>query len=402
MRPLETIGALTAFERRGTGTDAERRAARWLAGELIAQRQRVRIETFWCRPNWALAHAWHVALALAGSLIAPSHPTVGVVLLAIALASIVTDEVAGISLGRRLTPERASQNVVSRAATPPTNTTGARRPLIVTANYDAGRTALIYRDVLRGPVARLRKRAGPAALGWLAWLSLGIVWLLVIAIVRTTTHHAPSALGAIQLPPTVALVLALALLLEAAGAPYGPAANDNASGSAVALTLAQALSATPPENVAVELVLAGAGEGGDVGIRTYLRHRRRELRGTGGIVLAIAPCGGGQLHYWVGDGRLFPLRYARPLRELAAAAQSARPHRGRGETAAFVGRALGLPAIAIGCLDDHGLPPRSHQPADTTDRIDRAALDQTLEHALQLVAAINATLVPNEPSPTPA
>src|SRR5579859_6116461 len=113
MRPLETIVALAAFERRGPGTDAERRAARWLAGELISQRQRVRIETFWCRPNWALAHTWHVALALAGSLLAPSHPTLAAILLALALAAILMDEVAGVSPGRRLSPERASQNVVS-------------------------------------------------------------------------------------------------------------------------------------------------------------------------------------------------------------------------------------------------------------------------------------------------
>ena len=118
MRPRETITALAGFEGRGPGTDAERRTAQWLARDLVANRQRVRVETFWCRPNWALAHAWHVALALVGSLVSVSHPTIGAALLAVALASTVADDVLGTSLGRRLTPERASQNVIATARSP--------------------------------------------------------------------------------------------------------------------------------------------------------------------------------------------------------------------------------------------------------------------------------------------
>ena len=125
MRPPETTAGLAAFKDRGPGTDAERRAARWLAGELVASRHRVRIETFWCRPNWALAHAWHVALALAGSLVSVSHPTIGVVLLAVALVSTLADATIGISPGRRLSPERASQNVLASHA--PTHKTHRRK-----------------------------------------------------------------------------------------------------------------------------------------------------------------------------------------------------------------------------------------------------------------------------------
>ena len=403
MRPLETTGGLTAFERRGPGTDAERRAARWLAGELIAQRHRVRVETFWCRPNWAMAHAWHVALALVGSLLSPSHPTLGAILLAIALGSVVIDEITGTSPGRRLTPERASQNVVAGTSNDSAEATATKTPLIVTANYDAGRTALVYRDALRRPTAYLRRVAGRSAPGWLGWISIAILWLLAVAIVRASAHHAPAALGAIQLVPTVALVLALALLLEAAAAPYGPAANDNATGTAVALAVLDALSPSTPPNVHLELVLAGAGEGGGIGIRRHLRGRRRELRRANAIVLGIAPSGAGELHYWRSDGRLIPLGYGRALRELAAAIQKPRAQSGRGETPAFAGRALGLPAIAIGCLDERGLTPRSHQPTDVNTAIDETALENTTQFALVLVDAINASLVAaQEPSPTPA
>src|ERR1700751_4006772 len=108
MQPLDTTATLAEFDKRGPGTDAERRAARWLARELRTNGHQVDTETFWCRPNWALAHAWHVALALVGSLLSVSHPTVGAILLAVALVSIGSDALGGVSPGRAPTPERAT------------------------------------------------------------------------------------------------------------------------------------------------------------------------------------------------------------------------------------------------------------------------------------------------------
>ncbi|HEY4826536.1 MAG TPA: hypothetical protein VIH85_07200, partial [Solirubrobacteraceae bacterium] len=131
--------------------------------------------------------------------------------------------------------------------------------------------------------------------------------------------------------------------------------------------------------------------------------RRRELRRANAIVLGIAPSGAGELHYWRSDGRLIPLGYGRALRELAAAIQKPRAQSGRGETPAFAGRALGLPAIAIGRLDERGVAPRSHQPTDLNTAIDETALENTTQFALVLVDAINASLAAaQEPSPTPA
>jgi hypothetical protein len=382
MRPLETTAMLAAFERRGAGTDAERRAARKLAQELTAAGHKVRTEPFWCRPNWALAHAWHVALALAGSLLSVSQPTVGAAMLGAALMSVLADELTGISPGRLLTPERASQNVVVEAEDDkPTH-------LIITANYDAGRSGLIYRDALRRTAARLNHTAGPLALGWLAWLSIAIAWSLAVAVVRATDPHPPHTLGAIQLPPTVALVLALALLLEAAAAAYGPAANDNASGTAVAIALINALRAGPPRHMTVELVLQGAGEAQEIGLRRYLQSYKPTRAST--IVLGIAPCGGGHVQHWHSDGRLIPLRYSRTLRELCARLDGGAGYRGRGATPALPARVRGLPAIAIGCPHQHSQP------------VDESALNRTLEFALVLVDEIDASIVPTEGTPTPA
>jgi hypothetical protein len=389
MPPAETASRLAGFERRGAGTDSERRAADWLVHELAGTGRDARLEPFWCRPNWALAHSWHVGLALGGSLLTVSSPSLGGALLLIALVSVIADELVGISPGRRLTPERASQNVVAAAPPRPDASSPAPR-LIVTANYDAGRTGLAFRDPIRAAAARLRWATGGITPGWLGWIALAILWLIAVAIVRLEGHRS-SVVGAFQLAPTVGLVLTLALLLELATADWSPAAGDNATGVAAAMALVRALDAAPPPRLAVELVLLGASDRGGHGLRAYLRGQGR----TSSITLGIAAAGAGNVRWWESDGSLIPLRYSASARRLAAGIARAEPHlgatahRGRGATPSYLARIARLPAIVIGCLDERGLAPRSHQATDTAAQIDPVAFDAAVQFGLMLVDAID-------------
>ncbi len=409
MGAAETVAGLAGFERRGAGTNSERRAGLWLSGELRSGRREASLETFWCRPNWALAHSWHAGLALVGSLVSVASPWLGGALILLALLSLTLDALAGVSLGRRLSPERASQNVVSPPITSPG--TGPRPvTLIITANYDAGRTGLVYRSGPRRLAARLRAGTGSLAPGWLGWLAIACAWLLVTAILRDRGATG-AAIGVAQLIPTAAIVLGLALLLELAGSTYGPAAGDNASGIALALALVRALDVAPPRRLAVQVVLQGAGDGAMIGLRRHLRARRRELRSARAVVLGIGACGHGSPYWWTTDGSLLPLRCSRRLDRVAAdsvgptSELGAVPHRGRGVTPAFPARIAGLAALTIGCLDTAHLVPRSHQAGDVAQAIDRRALDKLLELALTLVDAIDADLArtaTDTPAPSPA
>ena len=404
MPAADTATALASFEGRGAGTDAERRAARWLAAELEAAGRVVRIESFWCRPNWALAHSWHVLLALVGSLVSVSSPRVGGALVLAALVSVIVDERLGVSPGRRLTLEHASQNVVSetpgRGAGQDRQNQAPRVHLIITANYDAGRTGFIYREAVRRPFARATAmfgRLGPVGLGWLGWLIVAMALLLVAAILRLGGDKG-TAVGVLQFVATVGLVLALALLLEVASSGYIPAASDNGSGVAVALALAAALDAAPPRRLTVEVVLQGAGDGFGIGLRNHLRARRQVLKRTNTVVLGIAAAGAGRPRWWIGDGQLIPLRYFKALARLCARVASEdptlklAPHHGRGAAPAFRARTARLPAISIGCLDEAGLPPRSHRADDTPEALEAESLDATVQFGLMLVDAVDAFL----------
>jgi hypothetical protein len=400
MSTVDTVAGLAAFPHRGAGTDAERRTARWLCDQLEAGGRDARLEPFWCRPNWALANLWHVALGLAGSLVATSSARVGGALVLVALLSTIADALTGRSPGRRLTPERASQNVVSETAD-----VAHRVRLIITANYDAGRTGLAYRARFRRPAARLTRALGGATPGWAGWIVILLIWLLAVAIARVGGSNG-SAIGALQLPPTVALVLGLALLAELASSEFGPAAGDNGSGVAAALALTRALDAGPPRNASVELVLAGAGDGLPIGLPRHLRARRGALKATNTVVLGIAPCAAGDARWWVSDGPLLPQRYFGRLRELAARIAReephfrAAPHIGRGAAPAQPARAAGIPAISIGRLDRNGLALNSHTNADTLEHVDAGVIDETVQFGLMLVDAIDSYLATIPAPPT--
>jgi hypothetical protein len=394
MAPPEIVSGLAGFTEHGAGSDAERRAALWLARSLEQAGREVVIEPFWCRPNWALANVWHVALGLAGSLLAVHHPRVGAGLLLVALLSTIADALWAVSLGRRLTPERASQNVV---ALPPAGTRDRRVSLILTANLDAGRAGLVRREALRRVPARIRSRLGGWTLGWSGWLAVFLVWLLAVAIARFE-GAVGTALGVAQLLPTIALVLALAALLDLASAGFAPGAGDNGSGVAAVVALARALDAAPLDEAAVHVVLTGAGDGSGLGLRNYLRTRKHSIQAHTAVVVGVGPCAHGQPRFWHSDGPLVPLGYFSGLRALCREAAAEDPgleltgHRGRGAGTALRARMAGIPAVAIGSLDALGLSPGAHQRADTPDSVDPGAIDRTVEVGLLLADGIDGFL----------
>src|SRR5205823_10977731 len=136
-----------------------------------------------------------------------------------------------------------SQNVVSQGASE-----SAAVHLIVTANYDAGRAGLMYRDRIRRALAQARGVVGGWTPGWLGWLAIAMVWLIAMAILRLEGHRG-TVVGVAQLIPTVGLVLGLALLLEQASARFTSRANDNVTGVAAAIALVKALDAAAPRHL---------------------------------------------------------------------------------------------------------------------------------------------------------
>ena len=395
MEAIQTVRALVGFTGRGPCTDAERRAALWLARSLRDGGREADLDTVWVRPQWAWVYALHALFAVVGSVLLVSVPVAGLAVLAVTLVSLWLDVAARLPVLRLLMRRRATQNV--RAPAPPRareQTRPAAR-LIVTAHYDAGRSGLVYRDALRRTASRVFRGHAPSPVTVL----LATVAVLTAVAALHVAWGAATPLRIVQLAGSIVILFALALLLDVALSQPVPGANADASAVAVALALTEALDRDPPKHLAVDLVLAGAGEGPALGMRAQVRRmRRRRLKREDAAVLELRPCGRGRPRYWTRDGLGLPLRLHPRLVELADDVAEGERHLGAGRhrgascSGAYVARAAGYPAIAIGCLDAEGLAPGAHQHTDVPEGLDPGAMSAALELCLGLVDRLDADL----------
>ena len=106
---MELIRELCSIEGRGPGTDAERRAANMLGGRLRAIGRDVHLEPTYVHPQYALVHALHAAVAIAGSVLATVEPAIGFGLVLLVATSMYLDLNTRFYLARSLFFRRASQ-----------------------------------------------------------------------------------------------------------------------------------------------------------------------------------------------------------------------------------------------------------------------------------------------------
>jgi Peptidase family M28 len=393
--PITEIEELVAFGGRSAGTDAERRAANHLARELRERLDReAQVEPVEIWPRWPLTHLIHALLAIAGSAISVGNALVGTILVAVAAASAIGDLTGRLPLLRRVTGRRASQNVISQE--------NGSRPgtLILTAHYDAARGGAVF--------GRPDERR--AALGHLLHRRIGpfepFVWSLLLLLACTAARLAglhATALSAVQFVPTVTLIVSLPFLADILLSDAVPGANDNASGVATVLRLAERYGGTL-DHLDVWVLLTGAQEPGALGMRAWLRRHRPELDPLSTIVLNVDEVGAGTVRYAVKEGPLLALRqHPRLLRLCGQIAEEdadegrygARPVAARRQGDAYAARARGLPAITISCAGAIDRAPHHHRPTDTPDQIDRSALDRAFGFCSELVELIDEEIGPD-------
>ena len=387
---MEVIRELCAFEGRGPGTDAERRAAQALAGRLRAIGRRADLEPFFSHPQYALVHLIHALLGIAGSLLATVQPAVGFALVLFAAASTYLDLNTRLYLVRSLLFRRVSQNVVSAGNRP-----DAPARLILMAHYDAARTGYVFSKAskrIRRLPERVRLSLGPFRLFF--WL--GLAPLLPILGARMAGFDA-TWLNAVQAIPTIVLIIAAFLLIDIALSEIVPGAYDNASGVAAVLSAADELTADPPPNLDVWIVLTGAEESFCEGSRAFVRSRRKQLDRASTYFVNVDSVSYGQVAYEISEGAVISIPHDRQLVELAealgtagAADGSALPIRHPLLDDALPPRIRRLRSITIRTTDSGGnLAPWYHTHEDVPERVESAALNRATNFVVGLSRLID-------------
>jgi Peptidase family M28 len=233
---------------------------------------------------------------------------------------------------------------------------------------------------------------------------------------------------------TVLLILALPALIDTGLSPTVPGANDNASGVATVLRLAERFGGNL-EHFDVHVLFTGSQEAFALGMRSYLRRHRADLDEERLVFLNVDEVGLGMVRYTSREGLLLPVkshsqlvemceeivedheeeekdededRDEEPENQAAAAAAAAddddddeedrpgpRKLVSRNSSDAFAARSGGYPAITITCKGRLDYTPTHHQSSDVPDRIDDEALERAYAFCAELIERIDATVGPD-------
>ena len=387
---MEVIRELCSCKGRGPGTDAERRAANLLADRVRALGRRAEVEPFFTHPEYAIVHLIHAGIGVAGSIVATIQPAVGFSLVFLAAVSTYLDLNTRLYLVRSLLFRRVSQNVVSPGSRPE-----APARLILMAHYDAARTGYIFSKAsnrTRKLPERTRLGLGPLRLFF--WL--GLAPLLPILGARMAGLDA-TWLNALQAIPTIVLIVAAFLLIDIVLSDIVPGAYDNASGVAAVLSATEKLTADPPPNLDVWVVLAGSEESFCEGSRAFVRGRRKEFDRETTFFVNVDSVSFGQVAYEISQGPVISLPHDPHLIELCEALASsgaaeggARPIRHPLLDDALPARVRRLRAITLRTTDENGnLAPWYHTHDDTPERVDSDALTQATDFLIALARLID-------------
>jgi hypothetical protein len=397
--PVAEIEDLAAHEGRWPGTDAERRAARHVAGRLRDIGRDATTEAIGVHPRYPLTHLIHALLAIGGGVLATAQPLAGTIVVLVAAVSAFGDLTGSFHLIRRLTGRRASQNVISREE--------LRKPgtLILTAHYDASRSGAVFNRRALERRARLsnllHRRIGPfEPFFW------SIMAVLACCVLRLAGVDGV-AVSIAQFVPTIVLIVSVPLLADIALSETVPGASDNASGVATVLRLADRYGGRL-ESFDVWALFTGAQEAMQLGMAAFLSRHRKDLDPATTIFLCIDDVGSGTVRYATREGYLFAYDYhpelIRLCRQLEQEDQEdgfygARPLVSRIPTDAHRARAKGYPAIAVGCANDLDFPDNYHQHTDTPANVDPAALERAYEFCSELIELIDEEIGPRIETP---
>ncbi|MEA2406096.1 MAG: hypothetical protein QOE69_215 [Thermoleophilaceae bacterium] len=373
------VRELASYER-PSASDAERRAADWLAGELgDAGCREVRVEE-------ERAHGgywWPLGLLNAGAALAALLGRAPAALVGGAAAGAVYDDVGGGRLWfrRRALPQRATWNVVAELGDP-----AAERTVVFIGHHDAAHSGLVFHPALPRVgmelAPKLHERAnqsvpiifgvflGPLLLA--LWGLFGWRWLR-----RCGLFFAAGATAAMANIGTSRVV---------------PGANDNLSAVAVLVALAHELSARPPEGVRVILLSTGSEEAFMEGMQGFGRRHFGALDRRTTEFVCLECVGSPHLCVVEGEGMLRMRDYPEASREALARAGAAagvellRDLRTVAATDALIALRAGYPTCTLGGVDDTKFPSNYHWPSDVPDNLDWSSIEGAADVCLRYVS----------------
>lgn len=377
-----TVEELAGWERAAC-SPGERRAADWIARRLGDTGAAARIEEEEAFEGFARPLALLCGLgAVAGLLGLRSGTRRVATALGLAAAAAIAEDISnGPRLFRRLIMRpRPTWNVVAEAGDP-----DGERTLVLLAHHDAAPTGLIFDP-------GLQRLLGDAVPGLLERrdTSLPLWWPVVAGPVLAAAGAARGDRVMARIGLATCLASA-AVFADIARSPVTPGANDNLTGVAVLVALAERLAREPVSGVRVLLVSCGSEEVLQGGIRGFAARHFPRLDRERTSFLNIETVGSPELIMLEGEGPLVMEDYhARGFRDrIARAADRAGVHlrrgmRARSSTDSVIPNRAGYPTATLTSMDRYKALTEYHRLTDTPDNVEY----QTVADAASVAEAL--------------
>jgi hypothetical protein len=381
----EVVETLAPLDRTPCSS-GERAAAEWLATRLrTVDGVEVALED---EPSWGTfpptATGLGVLGLLAAALVLRGRRLTGALLAAAAYAGVVDEAQNGPRILRRLVRRRRTTvNVVARVgqdpdrldgcatgqgAAQPGGTEGSQAPvgtLVVLAHHDAPQTGFLFDQTLQRRIHELApsllERVKTPLPQWWIGLAGPLCTIVAAASRRLGFARAALAVGA----------FGTAIVADVWRSEMVPGANDNLSGVAALVGLAELLQRDPLPGLRVLLVSCGAEETLQDGIRAFVARHRPELDPERTWFVNLDPVGSPHLAMLEGEGPVWMEFYTGPwLRDLLAARAAAlgielrRGYRARASTDSVIPNRAGYPIATIVSITDWLSPANYHLPSD--------------------------------------
>ncbi|MEA2684497.1 MAG: hypothetical protein QOK05_2825 [Chloroflexota bacterium] len=372
--PLEHIRQLAQGigPRPSTG-EGERKAAAYAREQLEKFGYLVKEEPFRSPDSFSQVYIPVYVLALMGfAASALNSPAMALLLSGIAFVSFVGENTTSLKLISAVIPKAKSQNVVARLA--PREL--PRRRLVLVAHLDSTRSGLMWHPRL---VRGFR----------VTFLLLVLSLLALPALMLAEELTGLRVFFPVSVPFALYIAYALFLLVHREMFyRHVDGANDNASGVAVMLTMAEAMSLDAPADTEVLVVATGCEEAGMVGMQNFLRKHHEELARS--WIINIDNVGAGDLTYTTREGMLLPHRTGRELTQTAAKVATLPGIEIKGAPFRVMSNdtepALlrGLEAMTV-IATRNGIPVNWHWKTDTFEAIDADTVDMAYRFVEQVV-----------------
>jgi hypothetical protein len=379
----EVTEALAPLDREA-GSDGERAAADWLAARLERAGAPARVEEEEFLAGWPDLHAGLSAAGAASGLLALSgHGRAAAIAGGVGAAALLADDVSnGARPARRvLGSGRTTWNVVAELGD-----AEAERTFVVIAHHDAPHGGAAFDQTLQRKLTDwfpgLIERADTGIPLW--W---GVAAGPVLAALGAATRRRGIAAAG-----TVISALSAASFKDISRTPVVPGANDNLSGVAGLVALAEAFAERPVEGLRVVLASCGAEEVLQGGIHAFARRHLKPLDRERTWVLNLETIGSPELAMLEGEGCFVMEDYFdRGFRDLVAtvAAREAIPMR-RGmrastSTDSVIPSRMGIPTACLISINRHKALANYHAPTDVPENLSHATIGAAVDLAESVI-----------------